>query len=274
MKALQILVVEDDSLIAMLLVETLVEMGHGVSGVEATESGAVAAALRCRPDLIIVDAQLREGDGVSAVDQILSTVFVPHLFISGDIKGILARKPNAVAITKPFREQNSSKRSDAHSTPSITIAKSGASSFRISDGVTRSIQPAVAAFSVAARLLPNSVIDPSTALPVTDRPSRKRISDKTPVVGARTSTVMPSEHNLDQRLGDTDRVPDVLEPSPDRRVCRGYSARDQYFRFHIRRPFAPVFIRRSHLNFPESIWFLICTNRADGDDAGMIPDRH
>ena len=30
MKALEILVVEDDSLIAMLLVETLVEMGHGV----------------------------------------------------------------------------------------------------------------------------------------------------------------------------------------------------------------------------------------------------
>ena len=30
MKALQILVVEDDSLIAMLLVETLAEMGHGV----------------------------------------------------------------------------------------------------------------------------------------------------------------------------------------------------------------------------------------------------
>ena len=90
MKALQILVVEDDSLIAMLLVETLAEMGHGVCGVEATESGAVFAARRCRPDLMIVDAQLREGNGVSAVDEILSTGFVPHLFISGDIKKVLA----------------------------------------------------------------------------------------------------------------------------------------------------------------------------------------
>ena len=104
MKALQILVVEDDSLIAMLLVETLAEIGHGVCGVEATENGAVVAALRCRPDLIIVDAQLREGNGVSAVDQILGTGFVPHLFISGDIKAILARRPGAVAIEKPFRE--------------------------------------------------------------------------------------------------------------------------------------------------------------------------
>jgi len=104
MKALQILVVEDDSLIAMLLVEILAEIGHGVCGVEATENDAVATGLRCRPDLIIVDAQLREGNGVSAVDQILGAGFVPHLFISGDIGKVLARRPDAVAITKPFRE--------------------------------------------------------------------------------------------------------------------------------------------------------------------------
>jgi two-component system, response regulator PdtaR len=104
MKALQILVVEDDSLIAMLLVETLAEMGHGVCGVEATESGAVMAALRCRPDLIIVDAQLREGNGVAAVDEILDTRFVQHLFVSGNIKEILARRPGAMAVEKPFRE--------------------------------------------------------------------------------------------------------------------------------------------------------------------------
>ncbi len=104
MKALQILVVEDDSLIAMLLVETLAEMGHGVCGVEATESGAVAAALRCRPDLIIVDVELREGNGVAAVDEILSTGFIPHLFVSGNIKKALVRRPGSVAIEKPFRE--------------------------------------------------------------------------------------------------------------------------------------------------------------------------
>ena len=52
MKALQILVVEDDSLIAMLLAETLAEMGHGVCGVEATERGAVmtGASISTGPD--------------------------------------------------------------------------------------------------------------------------------------------------------------------------------------------------------------------------------
>ena len=108
MKALQILVVEDDSLIAMLLVETLAEIGHGVCSVEATESGAVAAALRCQPDLIIVDAQLREGSGVAAVDEILSTGFVPHLFISGDIK----KSPGAGAGCSGDREAISRAGSD------------------------------------------------------------------------------------------------------------------------------------------------------------------
>ena len=104
MKALQILVVEDDALIAMLLEETLAEMGHGVCAVEASQAGAVKAALRCRPDLIIVDVELREGDGISAVDEILSTGFIPHLFVSGNIKKVLARSPGSVAIEKPFRE--------------------------------------------------------------------------------------------------------------------------------------------------------------------------
>ena len=53
---------------------------------------------------MIVDAQLRKGNGVSAVDEILSAGFVPHLFVSGDIKKVLARRPEAVVIEKPFRE--------------------------------------------------------------------------------------------------------------------------------------------------------------------------
>jgi CheY-like chemotaxis protein len=104
MTALQVLVVEDDSSIAMPFVETLVETGHGLFGMAATESNAVMAALQSRSDLIIADAQLREGSGISAVDEILWNGFVPHLFISGDTEEVLARQPDAVALNKPFRE--------------------------------------------------------------------------------------------------------------------------------------------------------------------------
>lgn len=104
MKSLKILLVEDDSLIAMLLTDTLGEMGHDVCGVEATENGAISAALRYRPDLILVDAQLKEGSGIDAVDTILATIFIPHVFMSGDIRTIFERRPRAIALQKPFHE--------------------------------------------------------------------------------------------------------------------------------------------------------------------------
>jgi CheY-like chemotaxis protein len=104
MKALRILLVEDDCLIGMLLAELLVEMGHQVYPVEATQAGAVTAALRHAPDLMIVDVQLDEGNGISAVGEAIRSKFIPHLFISGDIAKVLAVRPRAVVLQKPFRE--------------------------------------------------------------------------------------------------------------------------------------------------------------------------
>jgi len=103
MKALRILVVEDDALIGMLLAEVLAEMGHEVCAIEANEADAVAAAARCGPDLMIVDARLGDESGIAAVDKILGTGAVPHVFISGDPASVRLLRPNAVVIQKPFR---------------------------------------------------------------------------------------------------------------------------------------------------------------------------
>jgi DNA-binding response OmpR family regulator len=104
MKADRVLVVEDDAMIASLLAEVLEGMGHEVCAIEATEADAVIAADRCRPDLMIVDARLGEGCGVSTVDRILCTGFVPHVFVSGNALRVQAMKPGALVIQKPFRE--------------------------------------------------------------------------------------------------------------------------------------------------------------------------
>jgi len=102
MSALRILVVEDDALIGMLLAELLGEMGHDVCAIEATEADAVAAAARCRPNLMIVDARLGDESGISAVDEILCTGPIPHVFISGDPSRIQLVRPDAVVVQKPF----------------------------------------------------------------------------------------------------------------------------------------------------------------------------
>ena len=102
MKTLRILLVEDENIIAVLLADILAEMGHEVCAIEATEAGAVAAAARTRPDLMIVDERLVEGSGVSAVREILLSRFVPHIFVSGDLLSDRSIGPEAVVIQKPY----------------------------------------------------------------------------------------------------------------------------------------------------------------------------
>ena len=102
MTALRVIVVEDDCVISMLLAETLADLGYDVCAVEATEAGAVAAAARHRPDLMIVDMHLAIGSGPAAVAAITRAGPVPHVFITGH--ALQAVAPGAVALSKPFRE--------------------------------------------------------------------------------------------------------------------------------------------------------------------------
>ena len=103
MKSLRILLVEDNALLAMMLGEVLAGMGHTVCATASTEIAAIDAADQQKPDLMIVDAGLRQGSGASAVDEICRWEPIPHLFLSGDIRPIKAMRPDAVALRKPFR---------------------------------------------------------------------------------------------------------------------------------------------------------------------------
>jgi len=103
MKALRILVVEDDVMIGGLLAETLEDLGYVVCAVETNAAKAVAAAAHHHPDLMIVDVGLGEESGVAAVKEILRSGFVPHVFATGDALRDLSLGPDAVLIQKPFR---------------------------------------------------------------------------------------------------------------------------------------------------------------------------
>ncbi len=104
MKPLRILLVEDDALIGSFLAEMLEGMGHVVCGVEATEAGAVQAALRDKPNLMIVDARLHDGSGVTAVETILRITAIPHIFMSGE-RLPMGCAP-AVWLQKPFMHRD------------------------------------------------------------------------------------------------------------------------------------------------------------------------
>ncbi len=104
MPKLSILIIEDEAIIGMLLSEVLVGMGHSVIGVVGTESAAITLAAEYKPDLLIVDAGLTSGNGISAVDAIIANRFVPHLFTTGNVLKVRLVKPDAIILEKPFHE--------------------------------------------------------------------------------------------------------------------------------------------------------------------------
>jgi two-component system, response regulator PdtaR len=104
MRALRVLIIEDETFIALLFAEVLAEMGHEVCASERTEAGAIAAAAHDKPELIIADARLQEGSGISAVNAILNAGFVPHIFVSGDMLDRKLLNPAAGILQKPFHE--------------------------------------------------------------------------------------------------------------------------------------------------------------------------
>lgn len=96
------MIIEDEELIATLLAEVLESLGYTVSAIAATEAQAVNAATCNRPDLMIVDVYLGEGSGISAVAEITKSVFVPHVFMTGDRRHIEASTSGAIVLQKPF----------------------------------------------------------------------------------------------------------------------------------------------------------------------------
>lgn len=101
-KGLRIVIVEDDALIAMDLADLLLGMGHDVRAIAQTENEAVGAASRSEPDLMIVDCNLVEGSGVSAMRRILTHGFVPHFFVTGDPSRLSELSPDAIVVAKPY----------------------------------------------------------------------------------------------------------------------------------------------------------------------------
>ena len=103
--AADVLIIEDEPIIAMDIEELVAGCGHRVVGVAATESDAVEIAERCRPGLILADINLGAGgDGTSAVSRILRSHYAPVIFVTAYPERLLtgeALEP-AFVITKPF----------------------------------------------------------------------------------------------------------------------------------------------------------------------------
>ena len=83
MKKAQVLIVEDDGIIAMDLESRLKSFGCSVSAIVAYGEQAIQKVEEYRPDLVFMDIVLKgEIDGIDAADQIRTQFNIPVVFVT------------------------------------------------------------------------------------------------------------------------------------------------------------------------------------------------
>lgn len=104
-----VMVIEDEAVIAMDLSAIIEEMGHEVTGIARTRTEAVALAGRVKPDLILADIQLADNSsGIDAVNDILVDFpEMPVIFITAFPERLLTgeRPEPAFLINKPYTDE-------------------------------------------------------------------------------------------------------------------------------------------------------------------------
>jgi len=104
--ATDVLIIEDEVLIALDLEALVAGLGHRVIGVARTHKEAIALAQATRPGLILADIQLADGSsGLEAVNELLRSFDSPVIFITAYPERFLTgeRPEPAFLISKPFQ---------------------------------------------------------------------------------------------------------------------------------------------------------------------------
>jgi CheY-like chemotaxis protein len=103
--ATDVLIIEDEPLIAMDIEQMVESLGHRVVGIARTRSEATAMFARTQPKMVLADIHLADGSsGIDAVNEILAMTSVPVIFITAFPERLLTgeRPEPAFLVTKPF----------------------------------------------------------------------------------------------------------------------------------------------------------------------------
>jgi DNA-directed RNA polymerase specialized sigma24 family protein/CheY-like chemotaxis protein len=106
--ATDVLIIEDEPLIAMDIESLVQSLGHRVDSVARTHKEAIGAVKKKKPGLVLADIQLADGSsGLDAVNEMLSSFSVPVIFITAYPERLLTgeRPEPAFLITKPFQPE-------------------------------------------------------------------------------------------------------------------------------------------------------------------------
>ena len=106
--ATEVLIIEDEPVIAADIEALVRELGHRVIDIAATRTEATDSVARHTPGLVLADIQLADGSsGIDAVKDILGRHDVPVIFITAFPERLLTgeRPEPTFLITKPFQPE-------------------------------------------------------------------------------------------------------------------------------------------------------------------------
>ncbi len=102
---MNILIVEDEALLALELQSELEDAGHTVVGQAMSSGDAIALAEKMAPDFAFVDIQLLDGPTGVDVGRRLAQRGIPYVFMTGNLKRIPEDFAGAIgAIEKPYSQ--------------------------------------------------------------------------------------------------------------------------------------------------------------------------
>jgi CheY-like chemotaxis protein len=102
----RVLVVEDETLVAMLVEDTLADAGVVVLGPAATVAESLALLEKDRPDLAVLDLNLA-GETSEPVAEALIRMGVPFVVASGyGAAGLPQRLANVPVLAKPYAPED------------------------------------------------------------------------------------------------------------------------------------------------------------------------
>ncbi len=101
----RVLILEDEMLVAMLLEDLLMDLGHSVAATAGSIRQALDAIAKLPVDLAILDVNLPDGRSDAVADALLARN-IPFLFATGyGAQGVAEDYRQAPVIQKPYDEE-------------------------------------------------------------------------------------------------------------------------------------------------------------------------
>lgn len=108
-KKLKVFIAEDEAVILTSFKLMVKEMGYSIAGSAANGKDALDKIQKTEPDLILMDINLPERDGLSVLEEVNRNKVIPSIIVSGEFSGELVDRANEVGVfgylLKPIDEK-------------------------------------------------------------------------------------------------------------------------------------------------------------------------